>query len=263
MYIIKVGGGSKINLEGVASDLAVLEERFLVVLGANALRDQLGQRLGQEKVQLTSVSGYSSVFSDADAVDLIMMAYSGLSNRRFVEMCQKAGVNALGLTGLDGRLIQGRRNRGIKVRENGKTIIKRDFSGKPAEVNVDLLTTLLDKGYRPVLSIPIADEAGFAINSENDDIVAVLQGALNADKIIQLIEAPGFLEDKDDDASMLQALSASELKERETSVEGRMKRKMLALGRLFDAGAAEVIIADGRVAHPVLDALAGKGTSIK
>ena len=263
MYIIKVGGGSNINLEGVASDLAVLEEPFLVVLGANALRDQLGQRLGQEKVQLTSVSGYSSVFSDADAVDLIMMAYSGLSNQRFVEMWQKAGVNALGLTGLDGRLIQGRRNRGIKVRENGKTIIKRDFSGKPAEVNVDLLTTLLDKGYRPVLSIPIADEAGFAINSENDDIVAVLQGALNADKIIQLIEAPGFLEDKDDETSVLQALSASELKEREASVEGRMKRKMLALGRLFDAGAAEVIIADGRVAHPVLDALAGKGTSIK
>ena len=256
MYIIKVGGGGNINLEGVASDLAVLEEPFLVVLGANALRDQLGQRLGQEKVQLTSVSGYSSLFSDADAVDLIMMAYSGLSNRRFVEMCQKAGVNAVGLTGLDGRLIQGRRNRGIKVRENGKTMIKRDFSGKPVEVNVD-------KGYRPVLSIPIIDEAGFAINSENDDIVAVLQGALNADKVIQLIEAPGFLEDKDDEASVLKALPASELKEREVSVEGRMKRKMLALGRLFDAGAAEVIIADGRVAHPVHDALAGKGTSIK
>ena len=263
MYIIKVGGGSQINLEGVVSDLATIEEPFLVVLGANALRDQLGQRLGQEKVQLTSVSGYSSVFSDANAVDLIMMAYSGLSNRRFVEMCQKAGVNAVGLTGLDGRLIQGRRNRGIKVRENGKTMIKRDFSGKPAEVNVDLLATLLDKGYRPVLSIPIIDEAGFAINSENDDIVAVLQGALNADKVIQLIEAPGFLEDKDDEASMLQVLSASELKEREASVEGRMKRKMLALSRLFDAGAAEVIIADGRVAHPVYDALSGKGTSIK
>ena len=138
MYIIKVGGGSKINLEGVASDLAAIEEPFLVVLGANALRDQLGQRLGREKVQLTSVSGYSSVFSDADGVDLIMMAYSGLSNRRFVEMCQKAGVNAVGLTGLDGRLIQGRRNHGIKVRQNGKTMIKRDFSA-PAEVNVDLL----------------------------------------------------------------------------------------------------------------------------
>ena len=53
MYIIKVGGGNQINFEGVASDLATIEEPFLVVLGANALRDQLGQRLGQEKVQLT------------------------------------------------------------------------------------------------------------------------------------------------------------------------------------------------------------------
>ena len=142
-------------------------------------------------------------------------------------------------------------------------MVKRDFSGKPAEVNVDLLATLLEKGYRPVLSIPIIDEAGFAINSENDDIVAVLQGALNADKVIQLIEAPGFLEDKNNEASMLQVLSAAELKQREASVEGRMKRKMLALSRLVDAGAAEVIMGDGRVAHPVHDALSGKGTSIK
>ena len=69
--------------------------------------------------------------------------------------------------------------------------------------------------------------------------------------------------DKDDEASMLQVLPASELKEREAGVEGRMKRKMLALSRLIDAGAAEVIIADGRVVHPVHDALSGKGTSIK
>jgi len=192
-----------------------------------------------------------------------MMAYSGLGNRRFVELCQRDGVNAIGLTGLDGRLVQGRRNRGIKVRENGKTMIKRDFSGKPAKVNAPLLTTLLEQGYRPVLSIPIIDEAGFAINSENDDIVAVLQGALKADKVIQLIEAPGFLEDKNDEGSMLQTLPVSEIKAREASVEGRMKRKMLALGRLFDAGAREVIISDGRTAHPVLDALAGKGTTIR
>ena len=112
-------------------------------------------------------------------------------------------------------------------------------------------------------STPIIDEAGFAINSENDDIVAVLQDALKADKVIQLIEAPGFLEDKNDEGSMLRTLPASEIKSRETSVEGRMKRKMLALGRLFDAGAHEVIISDGRTIHPVLDALAGKGTTIR
>ena len=263
MYIIKVGGGSDINLEGVVNDLATLDQPFVVVLGANALRDSLAIRLEQEKVELTSVSGYSSVFSDAAAIDLIMMAYSGLSNRRFVELCQRSGVNAVGLTGLDGRLIQGRRNRGIKVREGGKTLVKRDFSGKPLEVNAALLKTLLEQGYRPVLSIPIIDEAGFAINSENDDIVAVLQNALKAEKLVQLIEAPGFLEDKNDEHSMLTTLSVIELADREAAVEGRMKRKMLALRRLFEAGAAEVIIADGRTEHPVLDALAGKGTTIQ
>ena len=263
MYIIKVGGGSDINLEGVVNDLATLDQPFVVVLGANALRDSLAIRLEQEKVELTSVSGYSSVFSDAAAIDLIMMAYSGLSNRRFVELCQRSGVNAVGLTGLDGRLIQGRRNRGIKVREGGKTLVKRDFSGKPLEVNAALLKTLLEQGYRPVLSIPIIDEAGFAINSENDDIVAVLQNALKAEKLVQLIEAPGFLEDKSDERSMLTTLSVTELADREAAVEGRMKRKMLALRRLFEAGAAEVIIADGRTEHPVLDALAGKGTTIQ
>ena len=263
MYIIKVGGGSDINLEGVVNDLATLDQPFVVVLGANALRDSLATRLEQEKVELTSVSGYSSVFSDAAAIDLIMMAYSGLSNRRFVELCQRSGVNAVGLTGLDGRLIQGRRNRGIKVREGGKTLVKRDFSGKPLEVNVSLLKSLLEQGYRPVLSIPIIDEGGFAINSENDDIVAVLQNALRAEKLVQLIEAPGFLEDKNDEHSVLTTLSVTELEDREAAVEGRMKRKMLALRRLFDAGAAKVIIADGRTEHPVLDALAGKGTTIQ
>ena len=76
MYIIKVGGGSQINLAGVVADLAQLKEPYLVVLGANAVRDDLGAKLGLEKTELTSVSGYTSVYSDQDAIVLIMMAYA-------------------------------------------------------------------------------------------------------------------------------------------------------------------------------------------
>jgi acetylglutamate/LysW-gamma-L-alpha-aminoadipate kinase len=263
MYIIKVGGGFQINLTGIVADLALLKDPFLVVLGANAARDELGARLGLKKKELTSVSGYTSVYSDDDAIDLIMMAYAGLRNRRFVELCQRHNVNAVGLTGLDGRLIQGERNRGIRVREGGKTLIKHDLSGKPRSVNGALLEMLLAQGYRPVLSIPIVDEQGYAINSENDDVVNVLQQALQADRVVQLIEAPGFLDDPNDPNSVVTLISASELKEREEQVKGRMKRKMLALRRLFDGGAKEVIIADGRTEHPVRDALAGKGTIIR
>ena len=263
MLIIKVGGGADINIPGVVNDLAALDDPFVVILGANALRDSIGERLAMTKQELTSLSGYTSVYSDESAIDLIMMTYAGLRNRRFVELCQRQGVNAIGLSGLDGRLVQGERNRGIRVREGGKTILKRDFSGKPRSANTALLELLLKHEYRPVISIPIIDEQGHAINSENDDIVNVLQKGLNATRILQLIEAPGFLDNRKDPSSLVPQMSQAELAQREQQVEGRMKRKMLALRTLFTAGAAEVVIADGRVEHPVRDALAGCGTIIR
>ena len=263
MYIVKVGGGESVNLAGVVADLASIDEPCIVVLGANAVRDGLAAHLGSSTRTLTSVSGYTSVFSDEAAIDVIMMAYSGLRSKRFVELCQRRGVNAIGLSGIDARVVEGQRNRGIRVREGGKTLIKRDFSGKPRSVNAALLRTLLDGGYTPVLTIPIADENGFAINSENDDIVNVLQAALGAERIVQLIEAPGFLDDAGDPQSVVASMSQADLEWREAQVEGRMKRKMLALRRLFETGAAEVVIGDGRVEHPLRAALDGAGTVIR
>ena len=263
MYIIKVGGGADINLEGIARDLATIDGPALVVLGANAVRDDVLERLGTAKTVLTSIKGYSSVLSDAPAIDAIMMSYAGLRAGRFVELCQQNGVNAIGLAGIDGRAVQGERNQGIRVREGSKTLLKRDFSGKPREVNKQLLGMLLDNGYVPVITIPILDENGFAINSENDDIVNVLQRALGAEHVVQLIEAPGFLDDKSDPGSMLTSLSRVELERREQQVSGRIKRKLLALRRLLEGGASKIVIGDGRTESPVRDALAGKGTTVQ
>lgn len=263
MIIVKIGGGADINIEGIIGDLAELDEQFIIIHGANALRDELAEKLGYEKRVVTSVSGYSSVFSDEQALDVMMMAYSGLRNKRVVELCQKKGINAVGLTGLDGRLIQGRRNRGIRVKENGKLLMLKDFSGKPQSINHSLLNLLIDNGYTPVLSVPIIDENGYAINTENDDIVTVLQNTIHADKIIQLIEAPGYLDDPKDMNSVVKEMSQQELIIREEKTEGRMKRKMLALRKLFETGAGQVIISDGRTEHPVNDALSGKGTIIQ
>ena len=263
MYIVKVGGGEAVNLAGIADDLAAVDAPCVVVLGANAVRDDLAARLGSSTRTLTSLSGYTSVFSDETALDVIMMAYAGLRAKRFVEMCQRRGIDAIGLSGIDARMVTGERNRGIRVREGGKTLIKRDFSGKPRAVNTALLCTLLDGGYTPVLTIPIADEKGFAINSENDDIVNVLQCALGAERIVQLIEAPGFLDNPSDPESVVAVMSQAELAQREAQVEGRMKRKMLALRRLFEAGAARVVISDGRVEHPLRAAFDGAGTIIQ
>lgn len=262
MMLIKIGGGESINLEATIADLATLEQPFIIVHGANQLRDRLSRQLGLEKTVMTSVSGYSSVFSDPSALEVIMMSYSGLRNKQIVELCQRNAIDAVGLTGLDGRLVQGERNRGIRVRENGKTLLKRDLSGKPRSVNTGLLTLLLDNGYSPVLTIPIADENGYAINSENDDIVARLALALGIDCVLQLIEAPGFLDDPDDENSLVAHMTPAQLQARESAVEGRIKRKLLALTRLCQGGKTRIIIADGRGDQPVTRALAGAGTHI-
>lgn len=263
MLLIKIGGGKELNLSGIISDLAGLNEKLIIVHGANAFRDELASRLGYKKKIVTSLSGYDSVLSNEETIDLAMMAYAGLKNKRIVELCQQNGINAVGLSGVDGKVIQGKRNTGIKVREGGKTLLLRDFSGKPKAVNKQLLDLLLENGYTPVLSVPLIDENNFAINSENDDIIALLQSEFKADKIISLIEAPGFLLDKNDPASLLQNISSAELEAMEEKVDGRMKRKILALRKLFGSGGTTVILSDGRTENPIKDALNGKGTTIK
>ncbi len=263
MIIVKIGGGEAINLEAIVKDLASLDQPFIVVHGANALRDQVAEKMGFTKQVLTSASGYSSVYSDENAMDAILMAYSGLRNKRLVEMFQKTDVNAVGLSGIDGRTVQGTRNKGIRVVENGKKMIRRDFSGKPRSVNADLLNLLIDNGYTPVLTIPICDENGFAINSENDDIVCELQSALGADTVIQLIEAEGFMEDFSDPDSVIKNMSHAELQLKEDVVEGRIKRKIHALNKLTRNGVNRIIICDGRTETPVSDGLSGSGTLIQ
>ncbi|MGE5839405.1 MAG: acetylglutamate kinase, partial [Deltaproteobacteria bacterium] len=163
---------------------------------------------------------------------------------------------------LDGKIVQGVRNKGIRVYQDGKQKIVRDFSGKPESINKALLDLLLENAYVPVLTVPIVDEENNAINTENDDVVRVLQQAVRAGTVINLIEAPGFLNDRDDESSLIQEMSPLELEAREQQVDGRMKRKMLAVRKLFEAGANRVVIADGRTEHPVADALSGKGTVI-
>ena len=153
--------------------------------------------------------------------------------------------------------------RGIRVKENGKVKITRDFSGKPKTVNTDLLNLLLENGYTPVLCVPIIDENNVAINSENDDIINILQNAIKVDKILQFIEAPGFLNDANDPDSLVKKISQNEIKQLEERVEGRMKRKMLALRKLFESGANTVIISDGRIDNPVSVAINGGGTLIQ
>lgn len=262
MIIVKIGGGGGINLQAIAEDLAGIEEAIIIVHGANAVRDDIAARLGVEKRIITSVKGYSSVYSSDELMEVFSMAYPGVMSTKLVELFQSHGINALGLSGIDGQLIRGERNKGIRIRDGDKIKVVRDNSGKPKTANKKLLKLLLDNGFVPLICPPVLDENGRAINTENDDIVRVIHRSLQANAIVQLIEAPGLLDDHKDESSLIPSISKAELAHLEERLGPRIKRKALAIRKLLDEAPTKVIIADGRIDQPVTRALGGNGTVI-
>jgi acetylglutamate/LysW-gamma-L-alpha-aminoadipate kinase len=260
MYIVKIGGGDDLNLPAIVRGLARLGEPMIIVHGANGVRDRMAEQLRQPKKVITSVSGYPSVYSDESAIDLLMMSYAGLRNKRLVELCQQNGMNAVGLTGVDGGVVRARRNRGIRVEENGRKRVVRDLSGKPLSVNRHLLDTLLDCAYVPVLTVPLLDEAGCAVNSENDEIVRLLQQTYDAETVLQFIGAPGLLKNPTDPTSVIHRLDAEGCEALENDLDGRIRRKLRALHKLLEGHGVRVFIGDGRGPDPVAELLNGGGT---
>ena len=262
MLILKIGGGRSVNMEGIADDLAQAPRPAVIVHGANAWRDELAARLDVQMEVVTSVRGYDSVLATPESMDVMLMAYAGLRNKRIVELLQQRSIAAVGLTGLDGRIIQGKRNPGIQCRQGEKMLLRRDLSGKPQRIDARLLALLTGNGYTPVLTVPIADETGTAISADNDDITAVLHRELHATLVVSFLEAPGFLADPADPASVIPHMTRADLKQWEARSSGRIKRKLRALVQIMEEYPTRIVIADGRTAHPLADALEGKGTVI-
>ena len=262
MLIVKLGGGD-LDLDAFARDLVTIEGPVIVLHGANRLRDELAHALGRPPQVVESVSGFTSVLTDDGAIDLLMAAYAGVRNKRLVEALRRAGLNALGLTGLDGGLIEGEQTAGIRVMSEGRKRLLRDQSGKARKVNVTLLNDLIAAGYTPVITVPIAGADGSALNTENDDVLTLLACELGARDVVSLIEAPGLLADEHDAGSLVTRVEVDELPEWEQRVSGRMRRKMRALRSLFEQAASpgpRFRLADGRVERPVTEAMNGGGT---
>lgn len=263
MVIIKIGGGKTINIEGIAKNISQIKGPKIIIHGANSYRDELAVRLGIEREIITSASGYTSVYSDENLIDLQMMVYAGLRNKRIVEMFQKNGQNAIGLSGIDGQLVRGRRNNGIRVRDKGKLKVLRDYSGKPKEINKELLDSLLKINLIPVITVPIIDEKGYAINSENDDIIVLMNNAFNPDLIVHFIESPGLLKNSEEENSLITKMLKEDLILWEEKAVGRIKRKVHAINKLFAHNSPKVIIADGREENPIDNILNNRGTVIE
>jgi acetylglutamate/LysW-gamma-L-alpha-aminoadipate kinase len=266
MIVLKIGGSSGIDYELIADDIAELVnggQRMVVIHGGSALTNEVATALGHPPQFVTSVSGFTSRRTDRRTLEIFEMVYCGQMNKGLVEKLQRRGVNALGLSGLDGRLWEGKRKAAIKVIENGRRrVLRDDYTGKVEKVNAPLLTALLESGYLPVLCPPAISDQGEAINVDGDRAAAATAIALEAESLIILSNVPGLLENFPDETSLIRHIPAQKLEAFMAVAQDRMKKKVLGAQEALAGGLKQVIFADGRVEKPIQQALAGEGTII-
>jgi acetylglutamate/LysW-gamma-L-alpha-aminoadipate kinase len=267
MLVVKVGGSQGINYDAVCADVAALVRggtRLVLVHGGSHETNVISERLGKPPRMLTSVSGFTSRYTDAETLDIFAMVYCGKVQKRLVERLQRLGCNALGLSGVDGRLLEGSRKAAITVVEGGKKrVVRDDFTGRVEQVNAGLLTSLLDTGYTPVVAPLAISFDGEAINVDGDRAAAAIAAALGAERLVILSNVPGLLRRYPDEATLIPRLARVGLAEALDFAEGRMKKKVLGAAEAFAGGVRQVIFADGRVEGPIRAALAGRGTVIE
>jgi len=262
VLVVKLGGGADLDVDGVLRDLASLDCPWVLVHGGNAEMDATSRRLGLTPRFVTSPSGHTSRVTDPDTLATMQMVYRGRINNDLVLRLQRLGANAVGLSGVDGRLWQAERKEAVRVVENGrKFLLRDDLTGKVVGVNAPLLRLLLDNGYRPVLTLPALASDGSAVNVDGDRAAAAVAAALGASDLVILSNVPGLLRDVADAGSLVPRLTRRDL-DTDTAAQGRMKKKLLGAAEALDGGVARVVLGQAAGDRPIRAALQGMGTVV-
>ena len=266
MIVVKVGGSEGIDLGAVCRDVASLVregQSLVLVHGGSHRTNVVAEKLGHPPQFVTSVSGYTSRRTDRETLRIFEMVYCGEINKGIVEMLQAEGVNAVGLSGLDGRLLEGRRKAAIKIVQDGRRrVLRDDYTGTVDRVNVGLLHLLLDNGYLPVVTPPAISTGNVAINVDGDRAAAKIASSMKAEQLIILSNVPGLLAEFPDESTLMRRIEPPDLEEFMAHAQGRMRIKLLGAMEAIREGVGRVVFGDGRIEEPVRAALAGQGTVI-
>ena len=264
--VVKIGGTEGVDFSRICSNAARLiteDKKLILVHGGSAEANQLGVDLNIPPRFITSPSGHTSRYTDQKTMEVFIMAVNGKVNSRLVSQLQEKGVNAFGLSGMDGRLIQATRKEAIQSVENGKRrIIRDDFSGKIDTVQADLLHTLLAAEMLPVIAPIAIGKAGEPLNVDADRAAAEVAAAMKADTLILLTAVPGLMKSFPDERTLIKKVDRKDITSLQEYAQGRMKNKVLGAQEALEKGVSNVLIADGSVENPIDHALAGNCTWI-
>lgn len=264
--VIKVGGGAGVDLDAVTADIAYLVsqgQQIVLVHGTSAAANALAEKSGVVVRQLQSPSGHVSRYTNPEMLDLYVAAAAGQVNKRLVSQLQGLGCNALGLSGVDGRLLQADRKKAVRAIENGRQrVVRDDYTGKLQAANGDLLLMLLNAGYTPVIAPIALSEESEPLNVDGDRAAALVASTLDASALVILSNVPGLLSDFPDEDSLVRHVPPAQIERAMDIAQGRMKKKVLAAQEAFADGVSHIILADSRQPQPIQAALSGAGTWI-
>ncbi|MBO5024306.1 MAG: acetylglutamate kinase [Clostridia bacterium] len=244
IIVVKYGGNAMIN-----EDLKDSVMRDIVLLSLMDIRVVLVHGGGPEITDMLSRVGKKTEFvnglrvTDKETVDIVQMVLAGKINKNLVNLLSVQGGKAIGLSGIDGQMIVAQ----AKDEALG-------YVGEITEVNTQIVTDMLDKGYIPVISTVACDKEGNTYNINADTAAAKIAGALGAECLISMTDISGILRDKDDPETLISTIYVSDTPElvAEGIISGGMIPKVECCTEAIRRGVKKVFIIDGRVPHSLL-----------
>ena len=257
MITIKIGGSVVDDLHpSTITDIKKIAESEGVILvhGGGKEVTKVCEQLGKEPKFVTSPSGIKSRYTDKETAEIFTMVMSGRINKTIVQMLQKNGINAIGLSGVDAKVIQAdRKKKLLIVNEKGrKQAIDGGYTGKITDINSKFIKFLLEQGLTPVISpIAISEESEF-LNVDGDRAAAYVAGKVGSDKVLFITNVDGLLMDN----KLVPKLTLAEAKEIRPKIGPGMEKKILASTEALDMGVKEALIANGQKENPISAAIA-------
>ena len=244
IVVVKYGGNAMVNAmlkHQVMEDIVLLSligVKVVLVHGGGPEISETMQRLGKKAEFVDGLR-----VTDQETVDIVQMVLAGKINKTLVNLLQMNGGKAMGISGMDGRLIEAR----IKDERLG-------YVGDVVHVNIEPVTDLLEKGYIPVISTIGCDRDGNTYNINGDTAAAHIAGALGAERLIMLTDIAGILRDRNDPASLIPAITIDEARQLRADgvISGGMIPKVECCIDAIHRGVKNAIIMDGRIPHSIL-----------
>ena len=244
IVVVKYGGNAMINeqlKEQVMEDIVLLHlvgVKVVLVHGGGPEISELMTRLSKKTEFVDGLR-----VTDKEAVEIVQMVLAGKVNKSLVNLLEMKGGKAMGISGMDGRLIEAKmRNASL------------GYVGSITNVNIEPVTDLLEKGYIPVVSTLGCDRDGNTYNINGDTAAAFIAGALGAERLIMMTDIAGILRDRDNADTLIPLITVDEAVElfRQGVISGGMIPKVDCCIDAINRGVKKVIIMDGRVPHSIL-----------